>query len=140
MTGREGRKVWGDTDCSYDQVWSGELGNGRGQVLGVWLEATLGLTLALALRAGEMCVCVGGSRGVVGLPPGQGELRPGLLLQLEGAASPSPSPRLCAHSRLAGSCRWSFENMVQKYQSPVRVYKHPFELVMVVSDFDLGLV
>lgn len=23
--------------------------------------------------------------------------------------------------------------MVQKYQSPVRVYKHPFELVMAVS-------
>lgn len=25
--------------------------------------------------------------------------------------------------------------MVQKYQSPVRVYKHPFELVMAVSVF-----
>lgn len=25
-------------------------------------------------------------------------------------------------------------NMVQKYQSPVRVYKYPFELVMAVSD------
>jgi hypothetical protein len=24
--------------------------------------------------------------------------------------------------------------MVQKYQSPVRVYKYPFELVMAVSD------
>lgn len=23
--------------------------------------------------------------------------------------------------------------MVQKYQSPVRVYKHPFELIMAVS-------
>lgn len=81
-----------------------------------------------------VCVCVGVQKGS-GPVPGQGELRPGLLLQLEGAApSPSPSPRLCAHSRLAGSCRWSFENMVQKYQSPVRVYKHPFELVMVVSD------
>jgi len=28
--------------------------------------------------------------------------------------------------------------MVQEYQSPIRVYKHPFELVMAVSDFDLG--
>lgn len=25
-------------------------------------------------------------------------------------------------------------SMVQKYQSPVRVYKYPFELVMAVSD------
>lgn len=24
--------------------------------------------------------------------------------------------------------------MVQEYQSPVRVYKHPFELIMAVSD------
>ena len=27
--------------------------------------------------------------------------------------------------------------MVQKYQSPVRVYKHPFELVMAVSIFSV---
>jgi len=26
-----------------------------------------------------------------------------------------------------------FGTMVQKYQSPVRVYKYPFELVMAVS-------
>lgn len=33
-------------------------------------------------------------------------------------------------------------NMVQKYQSPVRVYKYPFELVMAVSDpwFSVPLV
>lgn len=27
--------------------------------------------------------------------------------------------------------------MVQKYQSPVRVYKHPFELIMLVSVFQI---
>lgn len=44
------------------------------------------------------------------------------------------SPRLCAHSYLSGFC-WCFRvNMVQKYQSPVRIYKYPFELVMAVSD------
>lgn len=44
------------------------------------------------------------------------------------------SPRLCAHSYLRGFCWSSCENMVQKYQSPVRIYKYPFELVMAVSD------
>ncbi|GAA6083173.1 SEC14-like protein 1 isoform X1, partial [Tachysurus ichikawai] len=29
--------------------------------------------------------------------------------------------------------RESSSTMVQQYQSPVRVYKHPFELVMAVS-------
>lgn len=29
--------------------------------------------------------------------------------------------------------------MVQKYQSPVRVYKYPFELVMAVSEKVFGL-
>ncbi|KAG8506466.1 SEC14-like protein 5 [Galemys pyrenaicus] len=39
---------------------------------------------------------------------------------------------LCAHSCRAASAG-SFENMVQKYQSPVRVYKYPFELVMALG-------
>lgn len=30
--------------------------------------------------------------------------------------------------------------MVQKYQSPVRVYKHPFELIMAVSTLDFNLL
>lgn len=31
------------------------------------------------------------------------------------------------------NCKYERASMVQKYQSPVRVYKYPFELVMAVS-------
>lgn len=44
------------------------------------------------------------------------------------------SPRLCVHSYLSGFCWCFLRTMVQKYQSPVRIYKYPFELVMAVSD------
>ena len=58
-----------------------------------------------------------------------------VLASVEGAAT---LPVTCypgsAHSCLGGFCWRSCENMVQKYQSPVRIYKYPFELVMAVSD------
>ncbi|XP_072610050.1 SEC14-like protein 5 isoform X2 [Vulpes vulpes] len=39
-----------------------------------------------------------------------------------------------AHSCLGGFCWHSCEKMVQKYQSPVRIYKYPFELVMAAYE------
>lgn len=48
---------------------------------------------------------------------------------------PHQSPVTQALCSLLPGFSWrSCENMVQKYQSPVRIYKYPFELVMAVSD------
>jgi hypothetical protein len=64
-----------------------------------------------------------------------------------GGSEGPPAPCLCfmwreppPHSHLSPQAQyfptWGLlsASMVQKYQSPVRVYKYPFELVMLVSE------
>ncbi|KAI5933206.1 SEC14-like protein 5 [Manis javanica] len=46
----------------------------------------------------------------------------------------SPVTRALCSLCLSGSCGRSCKNMVQKYQSPVHIYKYPFELVMAAYE------
>lgn len=107
-------------------MWSGAVGNEQGRCLGSGLESFGEQTSPITLREGEMRGW--GQEGLV-LP-----LAWGAVDRVLASASPvTCHPGLCSLC-LSGACGRSCKNMVQKYQSPVRIYKYPFELVMAVSD------
>jgi len=113
-------------------VWG--IGKWAGQVLGVWLEVTWGSHWPPCFESwGDVCVG-GGPEGWWACPwPGGAEA--GAPASAGGSCSLTSRPHPGSVPTPAWPApAWSFENMVQKYQSPIRVYKHPFELVMVVSD------
>lgn len=52
-----------------------------------------------------------------------------IVLRLTSAREPLIHVHVCCFPTAAAN----LSTMVQEYQSPVRVYKHPFELIMAVS-------
>ncbi|XP_027628876.1 SEC14-like protein 5, partial [Tupaia chinensis] len=85
------------------------------------------------IRRAKLIIANAVGDGECGGSPASSALGPAVPRCVSGGSSGKGSSSLLP----GGSCRHWAVNMVQKYQSPVRVYKYPFELVMaVVLDYE----